>query len=192
MAKIVIDAGHAGGNTDPGAINPVTGLQEADVTLEVSKLVAHYLECAGYPVKLTRSEREQPETDSLQYRCDIANKWDADVFLSLHCNSAGTVLAKGFEVWTSPGQTDGDQLATYVQQQIVGEFPDRIGRVDYLDGDPDKESHFYVLTQTNAPACLVEMAFISSSEEAALLSDPIWQDRMARAVARGVTDYLAG
>lgn len=38
----------------------------------------------------------------------------------------------------------------------------------------------------------MEMAFISNPEEATLLADPDWQDRMARAIARGITDYLAG
>ncbi|SMC63065.1 N-acetylmuramoyl-L-alanine amidase family protein [Sporomusa malonica] len=188
MFKDCIDPGHAGQNIDPGAKNQVTGLQEADVNLAVSKLVAHYLDAAGHQVTLTRTELEQPETDSLQYRCDVSNNWGADVFISLHCNAA-TPAAKGFEVWTSPGQTQGDRLATCIYNQITREFPDRVGRTDYSDGDPDKESKFYVLTQTNAPACLVEMAFISNAEEAALLANSTWRDRMARAIARGITDF---
>lgn len=189
MYKVCIDPGHAGGNTDPGACNPVTGLQEADIALAVSKLVANYLDKAGCLVRLTRTKPEQPETDDLQYRCDVSNEWDADLFVSIHCNAA-TVGAKGFEVWTSPGQTMGDCLATCIYNQIAKEFPDRLGRADYSDGDPDKESHFYVLTQTDAPACLVEMAFITNPEEAALLANKTWQDRYSRAIARGVTDYL--
>ena len=47
-----------------------------------------------------------------------------------------------------------------------------------------------MLSYTEAPACLVEMAFISNDEEAALLVDAKWQDRYARAIARGVTDYF--
>jgi len=189
MARVCIDPGHAGGNTDPGATNPVTGLQEADVALTVSKLVANYLDKAGCLVRLTRTEQEQSETDDLQYRCDIANEWPADLFVSIHCNAA-TARAKGFEVWTSPGETQGDALATCVFNQIAAEFPDRLGRADYSDGDPDKESRFYVLTQTDCPACLVEMAFISNEEEAALLANKTWLYRYARAIARGVTDYL--
>ena len=191
MANTCIDPGHAGGNTDPGACNAVTGLQEADVALIVSKLVANYLDAAGNLVRLTRTEKEQPETDDLGYRAAISNEWPADIFVSIHCNAA-SVGAKGYEVWTSPGQTEGDALATCIFNQIAGEFPDRIGRADYSDGDPDKESRFYVLTQTDAPACLVEMAFITNDEEAALLANPTWQNRYARAIARGITDYLQG
>ena len=189
--KVVIDPGHAGRNVDPGAVHAVTGLQEADVALMVSRLVEKYLGAVGYEVRLTRTDWEQPETDDLSYRTTLANSWGADIFISLHCNSAENRSAEGYEVWTSPGNTLGDKLAACVYGQIAAEFPDRAGRADYSDGDPDKESRFYVLVHTDAPACLVEMAFISNDEEAALLADAEWQDRYARAIARGVSDYTA-
>ena len=189
--KLVIDLGHAGRNVDPGAVNAATGLQEADVALFVSKLVETQLLAAGHEVKLTRTDWEQAETDDLNVRTSLSNDWGADLFVSIHCNSAVSPNAAGYEVWTSPGDTEGDALATCIYAQIAIEFPDRTGRADYSDGDPDKESRFYVLVHTNAPACLVEMAFISNDEEAALLSDVAWQTRYARAIARGVTDYTA-
>ena len=189
--RIVIDPGHAGRNVDPGAVNQSTGLQEADVALFVSKLVETQLLAAGHTVELTRTEWEQAETDDMDYRTSLSNDWGADLFVSIHCNSAVSPNAAGYEVWTSPGDTEGDALATCIYAQIAIEFPDRTGRADYSDGDPDKESRFYVLVHTNAPACLVEMAFISNDEEAALLSDVAWQTRYARAIARGVTDYTA-
>ena len=189
--RVVIDPGHAGRNIDPGAVNGATGLQEADVALVISRLVEKYLLAVGYEVKLTRTEWEQAETDNLSYRTALANDWGADIFISIHCNSAANENAKGYEVWTSPGDTLADRLATSIYEQIAAEFPDRKGRTDYSDGDPDKESRFYVLIHTAVPACLVEMAFISNDEEAALLADAAWQDRYARAIARGVTDYAA-
>ena len=188
--KVVIDPGHAGRNIDPGAVNGSTGLQEADVALVISRQVASYLLNVGYEVKLTRTEWEQEETDDLSYRTALANDWGADIFISLHCNSAANQSAEGYEVWTSPGNTLGDKLATCIYGQIAAEFPDRAGRTDYSDGDPDKESRFYVLVHTDAPACLVEMAFISNDAEAAVLANAAWQDRYARAIARGVTDYF--
>ena len=188
--RVVIDPGHAGRNVDPGAVNAAMGLQEADIALMISRLVENYLLKVGYEVKLTRTEWEQAETDDLSYRTALANDWGADIFISLHCNSAANQSAEGYEVWTSPGNTLGDKLATRIYGQIAAEFPDRAGRTDYSDGDPDKESRFYVLVHTDAPACLVEMAFISNDAEAALLADAAWQDRYARAIARGVTDYF--
>ena len=188
--RIVIDNGHSG-SPDPGAVNLGAGLRESDITLAVAKLVENYLLDAGHEVKLTRTEWEQEETDDLRYRTSMANDWGADIFVSLHCNSAASPSAKGYEVWTSPGNTLGDKLATCIYGQVAAEFPDRVARADYFDGDPDKESRFHVLMYTDAPACLVEMAFISNDEEAALLADTAWQDRYARAIARGVADYIS-
>ena len=189
--RIVIDPGHAGRNVDPGAVNQSTGLQEADVALFVSKLVETQLLAAGHEVKLTRTDREQAETDDLSVRTSLANDWGAELFVSIHCNSAVSPNAAGYEVWTSPGDTEGDALATCIYAQIAIEFPDRTGRADYSDGDPDKESRFYVLVHTDAPACLVEMAFISNDEEAALLADARWQSRQAGAIARGIAEYAS-
>ena len=189
--KVVIDPGHAGRNVDPGAVNSATGLQEADVALQVSRLIESQMVAAGHEVKLTRTEWEQAETDDLSFRSAMANEWGAELFVSIHCNSAASSSAAGYEVWTSPGDTQGDVLATCIYKQIAAEFPERAGRADYSDGDPDKESRFYVLVHTDAPACLVEMAFISNDEEATLLSDAAWQERYARAITRGVADYAA-
>ena len=188
--RIVIDGGHSG-SPDPGAVNARTGLRESDVALQVSRLIELALTQAGQEVKLTRTDWEQAETDDLSVRTSLSNDWGAELFVSIHCNSAVSPNAAGYEVWTSPGDTPGDVLATCIYKQIAAEFPDRAGRTDYSDGDPDKESRFYVLVHTDAPACLVEMAFISNDEEAALLSDTTWQERYARAIVRGVTDYAA-
>ena len=190
--KLVIDPGHAGRNVDPGAVNAATGLQEADVALFVSKLVESQLFAAGHEVKLTRTDREQAETDDLSVRTSLSNDWGAELFVSIHCNSAASPNAQGYEVWTSPGDTESDVLATCIYEQIAAEFPDLAGRADYSDGDPDKESRFYVLVHTEAPACLVEMAFISNDEEAALLADARWQSRQAGAIARGIAEYANG
>ena len=93
--RVVIDPGHAGRNIDPGAVNKTTGLQEADISLSVSRLVEKYLLAVGYEVKLTRTDFEQVETDDLSYRTTLANDWGADIFISLHCNSATNQKAKG-------------------------------------------------------------------------------------------------
>lgn len=189
--KIVIDPGHAGRNIDPGAVNKISGLQEADITLMISKLLKNCLLEDGYEVKLTRNNWEEAGTDDLSYRTALANSWGADIFISLHCNSAENENANGYEIWTSPDDTLGDRLATCIYGEIANEFPYMPGRADYSDGDPDKESRFFVLIHTEAPACLIETAFISNAEDALLLADVAWQESYARAIARGVKNYLS-
>lgn len=190
MAKICLDPGHAGGNTDPGAVNAETGLQEATVNLAIASQVKKYLVAVNYQVLMTRTEEEQAETDSLAYRCELANNWGADLVVSLHCNSAASEQAHGVEIYTTQGETDGDRLATCIINQVTNSFPDLQLRADWDDGDPDKEQNFYMLRYTDAPAVLLEMAFISNHAEAAKLSDPAWQREISRAVARGISDYF--
>ncbi|MDF2571668.1 MAG: cell wall hydrolase/autolysin [Sporomusa sp.] len=190
MVKVCLDPGHAGGITDPGAVNPESGLLEADVNLAVCRLIKKYLEVVGYRVLLTRTESEQPETDSLGYRCDLANNWGADLVVSIHCNSADSKQANGTEIYTTLGKTEGDRLATCVINQVTATFPELKLRADWDDGDPDKEENFYILRYTDAPAILLEMAFISNTQEAKKLADPVWLNEMARAIARGITDYF--
>ena len=190
MAKICLDPGHAGGNTDPGAVNAKTGLQEAAVNFVIASQVKKYLVAVGYQVLMTRTEEEQAETDSLAYRCELVNNWGADLVVSLHCNAAVSEQANGVEIYTTLGETEGDRLATCIINQVTGRFPDLQLRADWDDGDPDKEQNFYILRYTDAPAVLLEMAFISNPEEAAKLADPAWQREMARAVARGISDFF--
>lgn len=92
VKTIVIDPGHGG--KDPGAIN--NGIKEKNFNLDVAKKLANVLKSAGYTVYLTRS------TDKfvgLYERTDIARKYDADLFISLHANSSKNKNAEGFETY---------------------------------------------------------------------------------------------
>jgi N-acetylmuramoyl-L-alanine amidase len=191
MGRVCLDPGHAGGNIDPGAINTETGLQEAAVNLSIANQVKKYLLAVGYQVLMTRTEEEQVETDSLDYRCELANNWGAELVVSLHCNAAANKEANGVEIYTTWGETAGDRAATCIINQVVTALPDLKLRADWDDGDPDKEENFYILRYTDAPAVLLEMAFISNPEEAKKLADSDWQEAMARAVARGISDYFS-
>ncbi len=101
---------------------------------------------------------------SLETRVKRANKY-ADkkcFYLSVHANAGG---GKGSEFFTSPGDTKSDQIATLFGEMYKEEFPDRILRTDFSDGDLDKEEHFYVLTKTIMPAILTENFFMDTEEE---------------------------
>ena len=82
---VVIDPGHGG--PDPGAIG-IGGLREADVVLDVSKRVKKLLSDKGVTVRLTRNN----EIDlDLPPRVSIANRTDADIFVSIHANASRAV-----------------------------------------------------------------------------------------------------
>lgn len=186
MAKICIDPGHGG--SDPGACG--NGLRECDIALIVGLKVRGYLQAAGYEVIMTREtdvDVAYPDAsarDELQARCDISDNAGADIFVSIHCNAVKCDQARGTETFYYTDSPRGEKLAKYIQAQLVGS----IGTVDR----GIKDNPLYVTGHTEAVAALLELAFISNLEDAAKLRDPHWQDEMARAVARGVTDHLAG
>jgi len=84
------------------------------------------------------------------------------IYLSVHSNAGG---GNGSEVFTSPGSTRSDDIATIFGQEFQKEFPDRKLRTDFSDGDLDKERRFYVLTKTKMPAILTESFFMDNFEE---------------------------
>ena len=177
--KVFLNPGHApNGEPDPGAVNEETGLRECDVAKNVADLVAYYLNAAGVSTDVLQS-------DSLGEISQAANDSGADLFISIHCNSAEAAAATGTETWACAGSSAGHALAACIQNQIV----DALGTVDRgVKTATPGVNGLYVLTNTDAPAVLVELAFISNDDDEQLLEEK--QDDFARAIARGVTDYI--
>ena len=177
--NVFINPGHAPiGNPDPGAVNEETGLRECDVALAVGELVANYLDAAGVGVTNVF------QCDSLGKICNQANASGADIFVSIHCNAADAEEANGTETWACAGSSNGSTLAGCIQSQIVN----ALGTTDRgVKIATPGVNGLYVLTNTDMPAVLVELAFISNPDEEEILANK--QDDLARAVARGITDY---
>ena len=161
--KIFINAGHKVGK-DSGAVG--FGITEAEKVLSIGRRVEKYLSAV--------------QLDSLQGICDAANSWNADYFVSIHCNAANT-KAQGTETYCYRGSTTGRKFATAVHNSIVKKFPELLDR-------GVKEAGFYVLAHTNCPAVLVETAFIDNAHDNKILVER--EDDFARAIAVGVTDFL--
>ena len=176
--KVFLNPGHApNGNPDPGAINEETGLRECDVALAVGKSAASYLNAAGVETELLQS-------DSLEEICEAANTSDANIFVSIHCNAAEAEEANGTETWACAGSYRGGMLANCIQRELV----DALGTTDRgVKIATPGVNGLYVLTNTDMPAVLIELAFITNPSDEEILAHD--QDALARAVARGVTDY---
>jgi N-acetylmuramoyl-L-alanine amidase len=183
MSKVFLNPGHKI-NLDSGAVNPYTGLQEAEVVMNVGQLVKGYLEAVGYEVELLQSNSlngEDADWDNPSI-CATANASGADVFVSIHCNAYNGV-AQGTEVEVySYSSIEANKLGQAIQDQIVDTF-------DTVDRGLKERPNLSVLRNTDMPAVLVELAFIDNDEDAQLLAND--QDGFARAVARGISDYFA-
>ena len=91
------------------------------------------------------------------------NITDSDCFyLSIHSNAGG---GNGFEVFTSPGETQSDNIATLFGEEFKKTFPNKRLRADYSDSDLDKEAAFTVIKKTRMPAVLTENFFMDNEEE---------------------------
>lgn len=101
---------------------------------------------------------------SLKTRVNRANKYPAksSFYLSVHSNAGG---GTGSEIFTSPGNTKSDDIATIFGQEFQTEFPDEKLRTNWSDGDLDKEANFYVLKKTKMPAILTENFFMDTERE---------------------------
>lgn len=173
--RIIINSGHApNGSPDPGAVNSETGLQESIVNYDVSVKLLELLVNDGHEIEIIQD-------DNLSKICEYANELDADIFISIHCNSATNPAAHGTETYYMDGSIGGNRLAQYVHSELI-----KIG----LRDRGTKTANFYVLKYTKMPAILVELAFISNLDEANFLASAEGQNKLAQAIYQGVKHYI--
>lgn len=184
---IVIDAGHGG--DDSGAVSNVLGytLKEKDITLSIATKVKDILTSSGYNVVMTRSSDTYP---TLSQRAELANKQGAAIFVSIHMNSATTEQANGTETYYATvnngsafGATSA-QLAKNIQTRLQSALSSRNRGV--------KTANHAVTKNSLMPAALVEVGFISNTEEAAKLATDSYQNLAASAIADGIAATWAG
>ena len=186
--KIVIDPGH-GGN-DAGAIGP-TGVMEKNVTLKVALELKRLLEAEGAQVILTRTGdttvsakgAKASDIEELGARCDVANRNGADIFISIHADSFTRPEARGTTgYYYSKGSGRGQQLADCIRRNLVEQL-----------GTPSRGTqpcNFFVVKNTDMPATLIELGFISNKEEEKLLDSAEGVKRAAQGILDGIEDYF--
>lgn len=177
-ADVIIDPGHGG--SDVGAQHD--GRNEKDDNLELALLVAEKLKDSGVKVKLTRDD---DTFISLENRCKFANRRRAELFVSLHRNSAES--GKGVEIWISSDEPQKDlQLAENILQNLdmVGISKNRGVKSGYAQGN----GNYYVNSHTDMPSCLAEIGFITSETDNALLDKNL--EKYAEAIAEAIKESL--
>lgn len=174
MKIVCIDPGHGG--KDPGAESG--GVQEKDITLTVALKIGALL--TGYEVVYTRDEDVYV---GLAERALIANQAKADLFVSVHCNSAPSASANGMEVYVHTTRSAASKRA-------ASAIYDCLLPVSGLRGRGVKADNFAVLRETKMPAVLIELGFISNPDDRAKLTDSAWQDDAAQAIADGIIEAV--
>ena len=176
--QVVIDPGHGG--KDVGAVYGER--YEKDDNLTLALLVNEKLGEMGIETAMTRNKDKQV---SLENRCKLANLKNADLFVSLHRNSAEG--AKGVEIWISNDSSNEDRsLAENILKALEkSEISQNRGvKSGYARGDGD----YYVNSHTDMPSCLVELGFINSEIDNNLFDENI--EAYAQAIADAIAKSL--
>ena len=182
-ATIVIDPGH--GYTgrsafDPGAVGHVV---EQEVNLAVAKLVEQKLTAAGANVIRYHTESETYPTED---RSSTARQYSPDLFIAIHCNSAGESAfgteAYYFTPFSQPlAKAVADSLGSYLTNNVNGAQSNRGAKYNV----------FWVTLQQEFPSILLETGFVTNYKEAMALANPTHQDGIATAIVNGIKNYFA-
>lgn len=183
---ITLDAGHGG--SDPGAIGS-DGTKEKNITLPITKMLKEILEDKGAKVYMTRTTDvdvfgpNASDAEELQARVNVGEKYNSDMFVSLHINSSVNKNVGGFSTYYYP-KTDNDlRLAQNIQNKLAANFG--------VDDLGVRQANFYVIKRISMPAVLVEMCFISNEKELTLMKGQWFQKKTARLIAEGIEKYFA-
>lgn len=177
---VLIDPGHGG--RDPGAIG-TKGTREKHIVLSVSQSLAAELAKKGYTVHMTR---DKDVFITLDGRVAHASKLSPDLFVSIHADAAGNRSAKGMTIFV-PRRSD-DYTDSLRACKLVESYASRV--VTENRGVRKHDINLRVLEKTSCPAMLIEVGFLSNPAEERNLNKAAYRKNLARAIARGVDEYL--
>jgi len=195
IKTIMIDPGH--GKQDSGASG--ARFKEKNLVLQIARRLRTLLKAKGYKIVMTRDSDVFP---SLRQRTDMCNNINPDLFISIHCNSAGSKNADGIETYclTPSGEASSSSVKPE-QVKLNGNRNDKENaRFAYevqkslltrtrANDRGVKFARFFVLKNISAPGVLIETGFLSNRHEENLLGSSAYQQKIAQGIADAVTRY---
>lgn len=185
--KVVIDAGHGG--KDNGATGTL-GNKEKDLTLMIAERVESKLKNnPSYDVIMTRTRELDEELmkkkvkQQPKEKANIANDKQADIFVSIHINSATSAPnASGTETLYNGTQQDKKLVEVMHKHAIKATgFKNRGVKI---------RPNLVVLRDTKMPAVLLEVGFMSNHNENMTMLNPEFQERVAQGIVDGINEYF--
>lgn len=193
VRTVILDPGHGG--DDNGASGVYS--KEKNISLIIAQRVAAILIASGYKVVMTRNSDKFVPLDS---RTGVIARYNADIFVSIHCNSAKKNI-NGYETFVlAPQGTSSTYSKKIVNAYESGNRYDKnnerlgyeINKALGKTGREDrglKHARFVVLKSATKPAALVEAGFLSNRAEENQLNSKSFQDKVAKAIASGIISY---
>ncbi|HOP73195.1 MAG TPA: N-acetylmuramoyl-L-alanine amidase [Thermoclostridium caenicola] len=194
-AMVILDPGHGG--EDPGAVSNYSGIAEKDINLRIALMLKEYLEADNYRVIMTREEdvlNYKPGTKNitekrrqdLTARRKLIDSSGADIVVSIHLNKFEEPQYYGAQTFYPPGSAESERLAVCVQNALRENVDPSNNRKALV-----KKERIVILRDLVVPTVLVECGFLSNSQEEALLRTVDYQEKIARAIKKGIDDYFA-
>lgn len=180
---VVLDAGHGG--IDPGA--SAGGYNEKDINFTIlNRYTKEYFEGSDIKVYFTRTEDVKID---LYERADFASRVEADIFISLHMNAVSSTSVSGTSVYysllntsaTSGGLT-GKQMASTLVKNLSAALGTKNRGVATAD--------FVVIRETQMPAVLIELAFITNASDRKIITTEATQKKAAKTIYETVVSFF--
>jgi len=189
---VVLDAGH--GYPDEGA-ESANGVSEASINLVITKKVQTLLEQSGSNVILTRSDengiydlsastiREKKVSD-IKNRVKIGNESSADAFVSIHLNKIPQSQYYGWQAFFKANNEKSEELAKSLQEELNASIQKENKR------EALKITGKYIIEHVEIPIAIIECGFLSNPQEAKLLQQDEYQNKIAWGIYNGIMDYF--
>lgn len=185
---IYIDPGHGG--PDGGAVGCL-GTFEKNIVLDIAKKLKFYLVNAGYNVKLTREgdydladdTSKNKKRDDIHNRVKLINDSNCMLYISIHANKYSSPKIYGAQVFYKPNDEKGKLLSEEIQSSLIDILKNTNRQAKAITGK-------YLIEHAKPPGALVEVGFLSNPEEAKLLTDSYYQEKVAYAIYTGIISYI--
>ncbi len=189
---VVIDPGHGG--IDAGASG--NNATEKEINLFVANYLKDYISSGGGTVYMTRTKDtntadpnrksgESQKMSDLKARKNSIEKYDADIFVSIHMNKFSDSKYKGLQVFYDGNIPESKILADYIQNSAKDVLADGNERVAKGTGN-----NIYILKGNKIPSVLVECGFLSNVDEAENLKSPEYQRKVAWGIYMGIMNFV--
>lgn len=182
--NIVLDPGHGG--KDSGAIALDGTTLEKDLNLIVATKLYHRLQDDGYRVEMTRTSDQYIK---LVDRASLANESGAELFLSIHFNSADTENPKGIEVLYASEKNI--TIKSVEQRPFANELLKAVLKTTSSDSRGVKNRpDIVVLNKTQNVSALVELGFLSNPEDLESIKSSDYIDKLVDGLYNGIVNYI--
>ena len=197
IRSVILDPGHGG--ADPGAIGKA-GVKEKDVVFDIATRCQKKLNAMGIKAVITRKKNRNL---SLKERPRMANKLQADLFVSIHANSSRNRAAKGIETHILPAVNfPSTAPSSFSKTACAGNSWDKMNVLLAYSIQKSalsttsaadrgvRRSRFSVLRNATCPAILIECGFLSNKVEEKNLNNPAYRDKIATGIANGIKELV--